>query len=41
MRKGELVNLTWEDIDLENSLVTARHTAFNSKKTRKIHISSF
>jgi integrase len=40
MRKGEILTLTWEDVDFENNLITVRHTMSKSKKTKLIPISS-
>lgn len=43
MRKGEILGLTWEDWkdkDLESNLITVRHIVSNSKKSRRIPISS-
>ncbi len=40
MRKGELLSLTWEDVDLSNNLVTVRQEVSKSKKSRRIPINS-
>lgn len=40
IRKGEILTLTWEDVDFENNLITVRHTVSKSKKTKIIPISS-
>jgi len=40
MRKGELLKLTWEDVNLENNLLTVRAENSKSKKSRRIPIST-
>jgi integrase len=40
MRKGEILSLTWDDIDFENNFITVKHTVSKSKKTIRIPISS-
>jgi len=40
MRKGEILSLTWNDIDLDKSLITVKETVSKSKKSRKVPISS-
>lgn len=38
MRKGEILSLTWEDVNFNNNLITIRHTISKSKKTRLVPI---
>lgn len=40
MRKGEILTLTWEDVDFENNILTVKHTISKSKKAKVIPISS-
>lgn len=40
MRKGEILSLRWDDVDLDNNLITVRHTVSKSKKSRKIPMAS-
>ncbi|GBD38674.1 MAG: hypothetical protein KatS3mg078_2252 [Deltaproteobacteria bacterium] len=40
MRKGEILSLRWEDVDLENNLITVRHDISKSKKVRRIPINA-
>lgn len=40
MRKGEILSLTWNDVDLENKLITIRPDVSKSKKTRRIPLNS-
>lgn len=40
MRKGEILSLKWENIDLANNLITIDQTNAKSKKTRRIPVNS-
>lgn len=40
MRKGEILTLTWEDVDFNNNILTVKHTISKSKKAKVIPISS-
>jgi len=40
MRKGEILHLTWEDVDRENNLITVRQEVSKSKKTRRIPLNA-
>lgn len=40
MRKGELLSLRWDDVNLDTNLITVRAEVSKSKKTRKIPIRS-
>jgi integrase len=40
MRKGELVSLTWNDVNFDTNLITVRASVSKSKKSRRIPISS-
>lgn len=40
MRKGEILNLKWCDVDLSNNLIMVNQTNSKSKKTRKVYINS-
>jgi integrase len=40
MRKGEILTLTWDDVDLTNNLITVNQTNSKSKKARKVYINS-
>ena len=40
MRKGEILSLTWNDVDLDNDLITVRSAVSKSKKQRQIPINS-
>ena len=40
MRKGEIISLTWENVDLENNLITVTMENSKSKKSRRIPINS-
>lgn len=40
MRKGEILSLRWEDVDLENNVITIRQEVSKSKKTRRIPINT-
>ena len=40
MRKGEIISLKWNDIDLKNDIITIHQTNSKSKKQRKIPINS-
>ncbi len=40
MRKGEMLSLTWNDVDLDNDLITVRSEVSKSKKQRQIPINS-
>jgi integrase len=40
MRKGEILTLTWEDVDFDNNILTVKHTISKSKKPKVIPISS-
>jgi len=40
LRKGELFNLKWSDVDLNTNLITITQTNSKSKKQRKIYINS-
>lgn len=40
MRKGEILTLTWGDIDFDNNLITIKHSVSKSKKKRKIPINT-
>ncbi len=40
MRKGEIISLTWTNVDLENRVITLEHTNTKTKKTRKIPINT-
>jgi integrase len=41
MRRGELLKLRWEDVDLENRIITVESSHTKTKQTRKIPINSF
>lgn len=38
MRKSEMLNLRWEDVDLDNNLITVTQTNSKSKKANKVYI---
>ena len=38
MRKGEILSLKWTDVNIENKVITIRHTVSKSKKSRQIPI---
>ena len=38
MRKSEILTLRWEDVDLENNIITIEHTNTKTKRTRRIPI---
>jgi len=40
MRKGEILSLRWEDVDLQSNVITVRQENSKSKKTRKVPINS-
>lgn len=40
MRKGEIINLKWENIDLKHNIITIKNNVSKNKKTRRIPISS-
>ena len=40
MRKGEIISLKWENVDLENNLITIDQTNAKSKKTRRVPVNS-
>jgi integrase len=40
MRKSEILNLKWFDVELSNNLITVNQTNSKSKKARKVHINS-
>lgn len=40
MRKGEIITLKWDNVDLESGLITIDQTNSKSKKTRRIPINS-
>jgi integrase len=40
MRRGEILNLTWSDVDLSNNLITVTQTNSKSKKGRRVYINS-
>lgn len=40
MRKGEVISLKWENIDLDNGIITIDQTNAESKKARRIPINS-
>ncbi len=40
MRKGEILSLRWDDVDLENNVITVRQENSKSKKTRKVPVNS-
>jgi integrase len=40
LRKGELLKLTWDDVNLDTNIITVRAENSKSKKSRKIPISS-
>jgi len=40
MRKGEIISLKWDNVDLKNNIITLEHTNTKSKKSRKIPINS-
>jgi integrase len=40
MRKGELLSLRWDDVNLDTNILTIRAEVSKSKKTRKVPISS-
>lgn len=40
MRKNEILTLKWDNLDLENNIITIDHTNTKSKKTRRIPINS-
>ena len=40
MRKGEVISLKWENIDLDNGIITIDQTNTKSKKARRIPINS-
>jgi integrase len=40
MRKGEIIKLRWENVDLESNIITIDKATSKSKKTKKIPINS-
>ncbi|MCH7951010.1 MAG: tyrosine-type recombinase/integrase [Candidatus Dadabacteria bacterium] len=40
MRKGEILNLKWSNIDMENNLITIEATNTKSKKPKRIYVNS-
>lgn len=40
MRKGEIITLKWDNVDLESGLITIDQTNAKSKKTRRVPINS-
>jgi integrase len=38
MRRGEILNLRWSDVDLANNLITVNQTNSKSKKAKKVYI---
>jgi len=40
MRKGEIISLKWDNIDLNNNVITLEHINTKSNKTRRIPINS-
>ena len=40
MRKGEIISLKWDNVDLETNIITLEHTNTKSKKSRRIPINS-
>jgi len=40
MRKNEILTLKWDNVDLENNIITIDHTNTKSKKTRRVPINS-
>ena len=40
MRKNEIITLTWDNVDMNNNIITIDHTNTKSKKTRKIPINT-
>lgn len=40
MRRGEILNLKWSDVDLTNNLITVNQTNSKSKKARRVYINS-
>lgn len=38
LRRGELLALTWEDVDLENNFITVNKSLYRSKKTGKLAV---
>ena len=40
MRKNEILTLRWENVNLDNNIITLEHTNTKSKKTRRIPINS-
>jgi integrase len=40
MRRGEILNLKWSDVDLSNNLIAVNQTNSKSKKARRVYINS-
>jgi len=40
MRKKEILTLTWNDVDFENSIIKVKHTISKSKKTKLVPMNS-